>query len=398
MNLSLYIAGRYLRSRSERGFASLVTTVSFLGLVLGVVSLMVVVSVMNGFDRELKSRILGVVPHVFVDGANPKTLLTNYSDIVVRAVTPFRELELLVVTGRGSQLVSVHGIRPELEEGASYLPAAMIDLDLAAITPGENQVIFGSSLARKLSLAPGDYVSLIFPIVSAGGKTIRSKLNTAQFIGSFSVGSELDYRMAVMHLDDLTHFDEQSPGARITLEDIYQAPTLARLLRQNGYQVVDWTERYGSFFETVRMEKVMMFVVLSFVIAVASFSIVAGLSMSVNSKRGEIAVLRTMGMKELDIMRLFFVQGSAITFAGVSVGFFIGLPLAFYAPHVIGVFESALGFSLVEGTYFDRIPTDPRLLDILMILSVTMLIGCLATLYPARKAARLAPADVLRYE
>ena len=371
---------------------------SFVGLVLGVVSQMVVVSVMNGFDRELKSRLLGSIPHVFVEGANLESLSVSYAGIPVPVVTPFQEAEVLVVTDRASQLVTLQGLRPDMDTRVSNLPAAMIDVDLASVLPESNRVVFGASLARKLGLIRGDYVSLVLPVLSEGGKTIIPKLLKVQFIGSFSVGSELDYRLAVMHLDDLSHFIGKAPGLRITLEDIYQAPRLTRILREEGYLVEDWTERYGSFFETVRMEKIMMFFVLSFVIAVASFSIVAGLSMLVNTKRREIAALRTMGMNQSDILKLFFVQGSMITVAGVSVGLVLGLPLALYAPDVIGIFESALGFSLVEGTYFDRIPTDPRLPDTLTILIVATLIGCLATIYPARKAARLAPAEILKYE
>ena len=398
MNLPMYIAGRYLRSRSSRGFASLVTTVSFFGLVLGVVSLLVVVSVMNGFDRELKSRILGAVPHLVVHGGDVATLSANYRYDAISSITPFQEAQLLVATDRGSQLVAVHGLRPELEEGVSTLPTAMVDVDLAALLPGENSVVLGASVVRRLGLVPGDAVNLVLPTVSDTGKTLRPKLEKGRFIGSFTLGSELDYRLAIMHLDDLSQFAGEPPGARITLDDIYQAPRLSRVLRKDGYEVEDWTERYGDFFATVRMEKIMMFIVLTFVIAVASFSIVAGLSMLVDAKRREIAVLRTMGMCESDILRLFFVLGSMITSAGVSVGLVVGLPLAFYAPDVMAVFEAALGFSIVEGTYFDRIPTDPRLFDIVMIVLVTTLIGCLATLSPARRAARLAPAQILRYD
>ena len=398
MNLSTYIATRYLSSRSGRSFYSLVTAVSFIGLVLGVVSLLVVVSVMNGFDRELKIRILGAIPHVFIEGVTPETLSIRPASDAGALVTPFQEADVLVVTDRASQLVTVQGVIPDLERSVSNIPGAMIGVEFASILPGSNYVIFGASLARKLNLTPGDYVSLVLPVSSGGGKTISPKLTKVQFIGSFSIGSELDYRLAVMHLEDLSHFLGKSPGVRITLEDIYQAPRLTLMLNENGYIADDWTERYGSFFQTVRMEKVMMFFVLTFVIAIASFSIVAGLSMLVNTKRREIAVLRTMGMKGSAIMRLFFVQGSVITTAGVSVGLIIGLPLAFYAPNVIGIFESAIGFSLVEGTYFDRIPTDPRLSDIAIILIVSTLIGCLATLYPARKAAKLAPAEILRHE
>ena len=398
MNLPLYIAGRYLRSGSGHSFAALVTTVSFFGLVLGVVSLLVVVSVMNGFDRELKRRILGSVPHILVDGNNVETRSMNYFDDAIRSVTPFQEAQLLVVTDRGSQLVAVHGIRPELEENFSILRAAMVDVDLTSLLPENNGVVLGASVARRLGLIPGETVSLVFPTASDGGKSIRPKLKTGHFIGSFLLGSELDNRLAIMHLEDLSGFIDKAPGTRIMLDDIYRAPRLTNLLRQRGYDAQDWTERYGDFFETVCMEKVMMFFILSFIIAVASFSIVAGLSMLVNAKCREIAVLRTMGMTESDILRIFFFQGSMITFAGVSIGVVVGLPLAFYAPNAMAFFESVMGFSLVEGTYFDRIPTDPRFFDTMMILLVTTIIGCLATFYPARQAARLPPAEILRYE
>ena len=187
------------------------------------------------------------------------------------------------------------------------------------------------------------------------------KLKQARFVGTFSLGSELDYRLGLMHLESLNRIVKKDQGVRITLDNIYAAPGINRQLSQAGYRVDDWTKRYGDFFATVRMEKVMMFIVLTFVVAVASFSIVAGLSMMVNAKRREIAILRTMGMGDRQVLELFFIQGSIVTLAGVFAGLIFGLPLAFYAPDIIAYLEGFFGFSIVEGTYFDRVPTDPRL-------------------------------------
>ena len=398
MNLTLFISGRYLGRRSGRGFASVVTTVSFLGIVLGVVALLVVVSVMNGFDRELKSRSLGAVPHVVVHAAEGDNLQIDLSDPAIRAITPFQEANVLVASARGSQLIAVYGLQPGLEADASRLPEAMDKRVFTALTPGGNNLILGESVARRLGLRPGDDVNVLLPVPSASGRTLRPKLARATFVGSFSLGSELDYQLGLMHLEDLTPLIDQPHGFRITLDDIYDAPKLSMLLRQAGYRVEDWTGRYGDFFATVQMEKIMMFIVLTFVIAVASFSIVAGLSMLVDAKRREIAVLRTMGMPEPEVLKLFFLQGCVITLVGVGVGLLVGVPLSFYVPEVMGVVESFLGFSIVEGTYFDRIPTDPRLADIVVITFVTTSIGALATLQPARRAARLSPVQVLRYE
>lgn len=398
MNVSLLIAERYLRAGSSTKFGSLFSTVSFLGLVLGVIALIVVVSVMNGFDRELKARILGAVPHVLVQSESTKEVAAAVASMQVVAITPFQEAQLLLVARRGSHLVTVFGISPEKEIGASILPESMIEGRLTELTSGARGIVLGESVARRLGVRIGDKISLVLPDASITGDLIRPRLGSAIVKGIFSVGSELDFHLGVMHVEDLVQQTKKPLVTRLTLDDLFAAPMATRLLREAGYDAEDWTNRYGDFFETVRMEKIMMFILLSFVVAVASFSIVSGLSMLVDSKRRDIAVLRTMGMTESGIRQLFLAQGTLITLIGVSVGALLGIPLAYHVPEVMGFVESLVGFSIVEGTYFDRIPTDPRMLDIAVILVVASLIGFAATLYPSIQAARLAPAEILRYE
>lgn len=398
MNVPLFIARRYLKSSERHGYASLVTTVSFLGLVLGVVALTIVVSVMNGFDRELKSRILGAIPHIVVSGSSQEALTGFTSGRKVEAITTFKEQQVLLLSDTGSLLVRLYGISPEDESSASTLPAALRDVAIKIIGENRDAMLLGGSAARRLGLQHGDALTIVIPATGNSGNVLRPVLKTADYTGSFRLGSELDYLLAVMHVDTVSAMAGGEPDLRITMANVLEAPVLARDLQQSGFTVRDWTEDYGDFFTTVRMEKLMMFIVLSFVIAVASFSIVAGLSMSVDARRRDIAVLRTMGLSEFETLKLFFSQGALVTIAGVSMGIVIGLPLALYAPEIMGMVESVFGFSIIEGTYFDRIPTDPRLPDLLAIAVIATLIGCAATLYPALRASKLPPADILRYE
>jgi len=398
MNVPFFVAERYLRSGSVGGFASVVTAVSFLGLVLGVVALVVVVSVMNGFDRELKTRILGAVPHLVVSGSNLEMLDDYRKEYPIKAVTRFQEKQALTVSARGSHLISIYGVDPQHEEIASTLAGAMLPGTLDELAQTELGIVLGHSVANKLGVIPGDSLNIIVPRLSRAGGLLKPKPVAVSLTGTFALGSELDYRLGVMRLEDLTGATTESPGLRVTFSDVFAASRMAGELKRKGLEVEVWTERHGDFFETVKMEKVMMFVLLSFVIAVASFSIVAGLSMLVDAKRRDIAVLRTMGLTEGEVMRLFLAQGAMITSLGIVSGIVVGLPLAWYAPDLMSMIETLLGFSIVEGTYFDRIPTDPRAADIAAIVAVTAVIGMAATLYPALRASRLPPAQILRYE
>ena len=388
---------RYARTSPGSRFASLVTLVSFIGLALGVAALIVVVSVMNGFDRELKHRILGAVPHLVVATEDVGDIETLAADYPVMSITPFSASRMLLVAGRRSRLVNVYGVLPERESQASILPEAVMSgaFNLAA---GKQGMVIGDAVAWHLGIEVGDRVNLITPGVSAGGGLLTTELSAVQIAGIFSLGSELDHGLAVMHIRDLLPLTGEIADLRIMLDDIFAAPTLTARLIAAGYEATDWTRQYGDFFRAVRMEKIMMFVLLSFVIAVASFSIVAGLSMMVESKKRDMAVLRTMGLAPAGIMKIFLVQGMGVALSGVLAGLMVGVPLAFFTPELMSMVQSWLGVSIVEGTYFTRVPVDVRLPDVLVIVLAAFLISLAATLYPSYRASRLHPAEVLRYE
>jgi len=394
VSVSSFVGLRYYRSGSANRFVSLVTLVSFLGLVLGVAALIVVVSVMNGFDRELKTRILGVVPHVVLEGVVEGDVLAGLPG----NASAFKSAHVMLVTRNGSHLLTLYGIEPEQEDDWGVLMRAIGKESLGRLAPDRLQVVLGRSIANRFGVRAGDNVNLVLPAVSASGQNISPQLFSALVAGTFSVGSEMDYRLGVAHVNQVAALLEESPDTKLTLDNIFDAPGVADGLEQQGYKVRSWVDEFGDFFRTVWMEKVMMFVLLTFVIAIASFSIVSGLTMLVATKRRDIAVLRTMGMTERGVLKVFLVQGLGLAVVGVASGCVLGLVLAAYAPAVMGVVEELTGFSIVAGTYFDQIPTDIRWPDISVIALVTFLISFAATLYPSWRAAKLHPAAILRNE
>ena len=393
MSISSFIGLRYNRSRSANRFVSLVTLVSFVGLVLGVAALIVVVSVMNGFDRELKTRILGVVPHLVVKGVVPDAVPE-----VSAFRSAFKSAQVMLVTRNGSHLMTLYGIDPATEDPSGVLVRAIGEASLSRLTPEDLQIVLGQSVARRFGVQAGDSVNLVLPAIAASGQNISPRLFPALVTGTFAVGSEMDYRLGVTHVSRLALMLNEPADVKLTLDQIFDAPSVAEELRRAGFQADSWVDEFGDFFRTVWMEKVMMFVLLSFVIAIASFSIVSGLTMLVVTKRRDIAVLRTMGMTGRGVLKVFLVQGLGLAIAGVASGCALGLLLALYAPMVMGLVEDWTGFSIVAGTYFDQIPTDIRWPDILVIALVTFIISFAATLYPSYRASKLHPAAVLRYE
>ncbi len=359
---------------------------------------MIVVSVMNGFDTELKRRILGVVPHVVISGARGvEEIVADNAE--VRAVAPFMRRQGLLIDGGASQLVVVHGIVPEREGMVSDLPAHTRGRLEELVSAGSMGIVVGRGIGYRAGLAKGDRITLVIPEPSAGGNTITPKIAQVEIAGFFEMGSELDYRLALLHLSDLQAITRAGrPGYRLKLDNIFAAASVTRWLEKrlgSGAEVSDWTREYGNFFETVRMEKIMMFVLLSLVIAIAAFNIISSLSMMVKEKQSDIAVLRTLGMSPGRIMMIFVIQGGLIGALGTLTGATLGIPLAAYIPDIIGFFEQLSGTRMLAGTYFDRVPSDVRVPDVLVILAVSMVITLLATLYPAWRAARLRPAEVL---
>tara|TARA_B110000967_G_scaffold191372_1_gene216983 strand:- start:9716 stop:10939 length:1224 start_codon:yes stop_codon:yes gene_type:complete len=407
MNVPLFIGLRFSTAHKGSSFLSFITRVSMIGLMLGVMSLIVVVSVMNGFDSQLKYRILGAIPHVIVSGDTNDTRPDKSNGAIqpeqLTAIgdgarsSAFLGRKGIVIKGRDNRIIAVHGILPEQEKYASVIPENMKLGHVDLLKAGSNNIVLGQGMASQLAVWPGDKMTLIIPTATASGQLISPKLATVVLVGTFELQSELDYSLALMHLQDLKNIVKtEHHDTRLTLNNIFNVSSYQTALAP--LDVVDWTQEYGDFFETVKMEKIMMFMLLTLIVMIAAFNTVSGLSMMVKDKKGEIAVLRTMGLSRGQVMQIFIVQGSVIGVSGTLLGMLLGIPLAYHVTEVVGFVEDLMGGRMLAGTYFDRVPTDVRFLDTLVIVLVSFLISILATLYPAYRATKLEPAEVLRSE
>jgi lipoprotein-releasing system permease protein len=405
LNLSVFVGLRYAGvgfpagiSRPGNRFLSFISLVSLLGMMLGVTALIVVVSVMNGFDSELKRRILGVIPHVVISGqVDPASI---HDDQRIIASAPFISRSGLLLDGNSSQLVTLFGIDVMREQQMSIIPDHMIQGSMQDLGDAEHGVVIGRSLGYRLGVVPGDRLTLVIPEPSAGGSRFTPKIARLVLVGTFELDSELDYRLALLNISEMQRIvAAASVDTRLRLGNVFDAPQLSRLLARDGrIKTRNWTQQYGDFFETVRMEKIMMFVLLSLIVAIAAFNIISSLSMMVKDKQKDIAVLRTFGLSPAGVMQVFMIQGIVIGVAGILSGTLMGLALAYNITDVVGFFEELSGSRMLAGTYFDSVPSDVRYRDVLLIIVVAFLISILATLYPAWRAATLRPAEILRYE
>ncbi len=393
MNLPAYIGIRFSVSQKDSAFLSFITRVSMIGLTLGVVALIVVVSVMNGFDSQLKYRILGAVPHMVVHGELPTTPING-----VRASAPFLKRDGMLVQSNKNRLVAVYGIDPGKEKEMSVVPSHMVEGRLEDLVPGSYKIAIGKPLGLQLGLWTGDNITLLIPEPSSQGSMVVPKIARVELASTFALQSELDYALVLINLEDLKQIvGVVQHDTRLTLDNIFQVGGVRKSLEAE-VNVTDWSREYGDFFETVRMEKLMMFILLTLIVMIAAFNTVSGLSMMVKEKQAEIAVLRTMGLSRGRVMQVFIIQGSFIGLVGTVAGVILGVPLAYNVTEVVGFFEDVFGGRMLAGTYFDRVPSDVRLFDIVVIILVSFLISILATLYPAYRAAKVDPANALGAE
>ncbi len=395
-HFSLLIGLRYLSGARRGGYLSFISTVSFLGLSLGVMVLTIVVSVMNGFDAELRERILGAVPHVVITETTDAlpSVLANIGE--VRHQSAFMDREALLLSGPRSEMALIHGIEPGAS-GVGNIADYMVQGGLENLA-SDGGLILGTGLASRLGLQLGDSVTVLVP--EAVGHRINPRIGKLQVTGLFQLKSELDYRLAVSSVSDLARLSGSDPGLRLELEDVFGAPAVtAQLLREvDGLAIRDWTREHGDFFEAVKMEKVMMFVLLSLIVVVAAFNIISSLSIMVNDRQAEISVLKTMGASRSQIMLIFICQGGLIGLLGCLAGLVLGIPAAYAVGDIVLFFEGLFGGQMLAGTYFSQLPSEIRFDDIVVILLISLLITLLATLYPAYRAAQLEPAIVLRAE
>jgi lipoprotein-releasing system permease protein len=397
--LSLAIGLRYLRAKRRNGFISFISMASILGILIGVMALITTISVMNGFQEELRSRILGMVSHATIDGVDgplqdwPRAVAQSKRDARVLGAAPYIQAEALL-QGLRRQGAMVRGVIPANEAEVS---------DLAS----KYRIVLGSELAHQLGVGMGDSVNVFVSeaTVTPVGPIPRARRFTVA--GIFEVGAqEYDFGLAVVHLRDaqrLLKMGDGVTGVRLKLTDLWDAWNVARSLanRMDGiYQVRDWTRDHENFFRSLKMEKTVMFVLLSLVIAIAAFNLVSSLVMLVQDKQADIAILRTLGLSPGAVMRVFMVQGSVIGVVGVGLGVVGGVLLSENLSHIVKFIERLTGSELMPADvyYISGVPTAIEPSDVALVAVVALVMCLLATIYPAHRASRTDPASALRYE
>ena len=394
MRAFFFIGVRYACSRRGNKVLSAITWVSIIGLGLGVAALIVVTSVMNGFETELKRRILGAVPHVVVEGL-PKNQLAALDNVIT--VSRFTSQTALLVNKSLSRLVTIYGVEPVAEHQMSIIPNTMVYGSINDLETDRSGIVLGTSLALRLGLAKGSDVTVILPILRDDGN-LKTEIFHATLVATFSLESELDYNLALMNFDSLSKLTSKDLlSYRLRLDEVFNAPAVTKELQGLALHVNDWSMEHGDFFRAVKMEKIMMFVLLLLIVAIASFTIVSSLSIAVKEKKSDIAILRSCGLSKYKVTSIFMVQGTLIGVFGVILGALVGLPLAYHITEVVSSLESIFGGSLLAGTYFSSIPSDIRLTDIGIIILASFSISVVATIYPAYCAAKLKPVEILRH-
>jgi lipoprotein-releasing system permease protein len=410
--LSVFIGMRYTRAKRRNHFISFISLTSMIGLALGVLAMIVVLSVMNGFQQEMSTRILGTVPHASIAGAQP---LDDWRAVAekarkhpdVLAAAPFAELEGMLSFRGAMQPIQLQGIDPEQESKVSIIPEHIQQGRLADLQAGDFGVVIGEITARRFQLRVGDKLALIVPEVSSVPGGITPRMQRLNVVGIFKVGAELDSSLALIHVADAAHIQRLQPGqvpaVRLKLQDLYQAPQVAAEVAGAlgaGYKASDWTLTQGSLFSAMKMEKTMIGLLLLLIVAVAAFNIIATLIMVVADKGADIAILRTLGATPRQIMGIFMVQGTVIGSVGTLIGAVLGILAALNVSQLVAWVERLSGQQVLSSdVYFiSNLPSQLQLADVVLICGAAFSLSFLATLYPSWRAARIQPAEALRYE
>jgi len=410
--LSIFIGIRYTGAKRRNHFISFISMTSMIGLALGVLAMIVVLSVMNGFQKEMSTRILGMVPHASIAGTQPLNDWQVVADAArqhpeVVAAVPFAELEGMLSVRGAMQPVQLHGVDPALEPQVSIIDQHMQKGRLSDLREGDFGVVIGEITARRFQLGVGDKLALIVPELSSVPGGISPRMQRLNVVGIFKVGAELDSSLALIHVADAAYIQRMQPGqvqsVRLKLKDLYQAPQVAAQVVSElgqGYVSSDWTLTQGSLFSAMKMEKTMIGLLLLLIVAVAAFNIIATLIMVVADKGADIAILRTLGATPGQIMGIFMVQGTVIGVIGTLVGAVLGIFAALNVSQLVGWIERLSGQQVMSSdVYFiSNLPSELLLSDVVLICGAAFTLSFLATVYPSWRAARIQPADALRYE
>ncbi|HBZ29912.1 MAG TPA: lipoprotein-releasing ABC transporter permease subunit [Nitrosomonas nitrosa] len=410
----LLIGLRYTRAKRRNHFISFISLISLLGITLGMTALITVMSVMNGFHKEVRTRILGVASHIQISSLNG--ILTDWqqvADIVIKhpqvmAAAPYVNAQGMLSHNQVVRGVIVRGILPEAENKVADFAQMMVMGELYQLNEGEFGIVIGLELARSLGTFPGDKIVLISPQGQVTPAGILPRLKQFTVVGVFEAGHyEYDSGLALIHMADAQKLYRMEPsqvsGVRLKLHDLFDAPTVVRDLSSMvsaDHYLSDWTHQHANYFRAIQIEKRMLSLILALIIAVAAFNIVSTLVMAVTDKQSDIAILRTLGASPGSIMKIFIVQGTLIGVFGTVLGVIGGTLLAYNVSDVVVFIEQlfSVQFLSQEVYYISEIPSDPHLEDIVTVATVSFFLTLLATLYPSYRASKVNPAEALRYE
>ena len=408
-----FIGLRYTRAKQRTRFISFISIISVVGMALGMMVLITVLSVMNGFQREIRTRILGVASHVQITG--PNNVLENWQQIAekasrheqVIATAPYISAQGLLTHGSAVRGVFIRGILPEQEERVADFDRHMRNGRLDALKPGEFGIILGSQLARMLGASPGEKVVLVAPQGQVTPAGILPRLKQFTVVGIFNVDHfEYDSGLALVHLEDartLFRFGDDVSGVRLKLKDLFQSRAVARDLTNmisRDLYISDWTMQNANLLRAIEIEKRMMFLIIFLIIAVAAFNIVSSLVMAVKDKQADIAILRTLGASPGSITKIFLVQGVMVGVLGTVLGVVSGVILALNVDTVVLFIETVFGFKFFSKDVYliSELPSQLQAADVVITAAASFLLSLLATLYPSYRASKVNPAEALRYE
>ncbi len=409
----LFIGLRYTRAKRRNGFVSFIAMLSMMGIALGVAALIVVLSVMNGFGKELRDRTLGMTAHATVTGQDGT--LSDWQSIERRVrehrsvinTAPFTQSEAMLSNRSRVSGAIIRGVYPELEPRVSDIDTKMVSGALTDLQPGQFGIILGRELANAMGVFEGEKITVITPQANVTPVGVMPRLKRFTVVGVFEAGMhQFDRSMALMHIEDaqiLFSKVDKVDGLRLKLDDMLSSYKVTGELNQlvgEDYWVRDWTKMHSNLFKALQTEKVVMFIILLLIVAVAAFNIISTLVMTVNEKQADIAILRTIGMTPNSLMWVFIVQGVVIGLVGTLLGVAIGVPMALNVNEIVVFFETLLHtkFLPADVYYISDIKSDLQARDVLVYAASAFGLSVLATIYPAWRAARIQPADALRYE